>query len=610
MRDRLRALALVIGLSFRAAPRQTVLLFLTQIGSQVGALAGAYGIKLLTDRMVRGDAAGAVAAGAYIALAEGAGYMCRRFFYLSREVEDRTGLLVDQRLMALTTGIPGIEHHERPDYADQVELLRSERGILAGVTSALVYNLRAATRVVGSALLLAQVSPWLLFLALLGIPSGYAGRIGNAIQERAREANAERRRLRRQLLELCLAAGPAKEVRVFRLEAELLARHRDLAARMTREELRAAWKSRLADVAGGAIFVAGYVAALALVLLRAVAGRATAGDVLLTLRLAADVTTAIEAFTGGATYLQRALRVAGRYLWLVDHAARERAGAAALVTSGTSGGAVQVPGRLAGGITLHDVSFSYPGSERPVLDGVSLNLPAGSVVALVGENGAGKTTLVKLLCRFYEPTAGRITLDGKDLRFYDLGEWRRAVGTGFQDFCRFELLAREVVGVGDLPHVADAARVGAAVGRADAEDVIRTLPRGLEAQLGRSWDGGLELSGGQWQKLALARAVMREVPLLLVLDEPTAALDATTEHALFERFAEAGRRAERHGSITLVVSHRFSTVRMADLIVVLDGGKIVEQGSHSALMARGGLYAELYALQARAYVEASASPAN
>jgi ABC-type multidrug transport system fused ATPase/permease subunit len=236
-----------------------------------------------------------------------------------------------------------------------------------------------------------------------------------------------------------------------------------------------------------------------------------------------------------------------------------------------------------------------------VLDGVSLRLPAGRVVALVGENGAGKTTLIKLLTRFYEPDAGRILVDGVDLRRLPLDEWRARASAAFQDFSRFELLLRETVGVGHLPLIEDEAAVRRALDRAGGDDVPSTLPRGVETQLGTAWADGVELSGGQWQKLALGRAMMRPRPLLIVFDEPTAALDAQTEHGLFERFAEAARRGEHDGTVTLLVTHRFSTVRMADLIVVLGHGRVVELGSHAELVRQGGLYAELYELQSRVY---------
>jgi ATP-binding cassette subfamily B protein len=234
-----------------------------------------------------------------------------------------------------------------------------------------------------------------------------------------------------------------------------------------------------------------------------------------------------------------------------------------------------------------------------VLESVDVDLPAGAVIALVGENGAGKTTLVKLLCKLYEPTAGRILADGLPLARMRAEEWRARLAGAFQDFFRFELPARHSVGVGDLPRKGDEGAVTAAVRRAGAEDVVARLPAGLDTQLGPTWPGGVEVSFGQWQKIALARGFMRDHPLLLVLDEPTAALDAETEHALFERYAAAARGAE--GRITILVSHRFSTVRMADLIVVLDGARVAQFGTHEDLVARGGPYAELYGIQAAAY---------
>jgi ATP-binding cassette subfamily B protein len=223
------------------------------------------------------------------------------------------------------------------------------------------------------------------------------------------------------------------------------------------------------------------------------------------------------------------------------------------------------------------------------------------VVALVGENGAGKTTLVKLLGRMYAPSRGRILLEGVDLQQLDVAEYRRRLAAGFQDFARFELRAREAVGVGDLPRLQDVAAVRRALRKTNA-GFAEQLAAGLETQLGRAWEGGVDLSGGEWQKLALARAMMRESPFLVVLDEPTASLDPQTEYALFEQVAADMREgAAADGRVTLLVSHRFSTVRMADLIVVLDQGRVVEQGRHEELVAAGGLYAELYGLQARAY---------
>jgi ATP-binding cassette subfamily B protein len=225
------------------------------------------------------------------------------------------------------------------------------------------------------------------------------------------------------------------------------------------------------------------------------------------------------------------------------------------------------------------------------------------VVALVGENGAGKTTLVKLLAKMYTPSHGTIYIDDTPLDTVAAADWRERLAGAFQDFYRFEFRAQQTVGLGDVPRIDQEPAVTQAVARAGAEDVVARLAAGLQTQLGPTWPGGVDLSFGQWQKLALARGFMREEPLLLVLDEPTAALDAETEHALFERYAAAARaRGKEHGGrITLLVSHRFSTVRMADLIVVLDGARLVEVGSHEELMRKGGQYSQLYGIQAAAY---------
>jgi ATP-binding cassette subfamily B protein len=280
-----------------------------------------------------------------------------------------------------------------------------------------------------------------------------------------------------------------------------------------------------------------------------------------------------------------------RLAWLEDYAR----GSATQATAAA-------PTRLEHGITFEGVSFRYPGTERLVLDSVDLLLPAGAVVAVVGENGAGKSTLVKLLAGMYPPTAGRIKVDEVDLAMIPIGEWRDRLAGAFQDFFRFEFPAQRTVGLGDVGRLDDRRAAETAVDRAGAQEVVDRLAFGLDTQLGPTWNDGAEVSFGQWQKLALARGFMRDEPLLLILDEPTAALDAETEHALFERFAGAARAsAADTGRVTVLVSHRFSTVRMADLIVVLDGSAVAEVGSHDELMARQGQYAELFSLQASAY---------
>jgi ATP-binding cassette subfamily B protein len=315
--------------------------------------------------------------------------------------------------------------------------------------------------------------------------------------------------------------------------------------------------------------------------------------VLLVLAAGARLSAYIGATVGEIGFLRGFWSDGSRRLaWLEDYAA-------AVAASGD----LPVPAVLHRGIRLDHVSFAYPGTSRVVLDDVSVTLPAGAVVAIVGENGAGKTTLVKLLAKMYEPASGAILVDDTPLARLPAAEWRARLAGAFQDFFRFEFRAGHTVGLGDVPRMDDQPAVSEAVDRAGASDVVARLALGLDTQLGPTWPGGVELSFGQWQKLALARGFMRDQPLLLVLDEPTAALDSETEHALFERYAAAahGGGGNRGGRITILVSHRFSTVRMADLIVVLDGARLVEVGTHDDLMAKGGQYAELYGIQAAAY---------
>jgi ATP-binding cassette subfamily B protein len=321
--------------------------------------------------------------------------------------------------------------------------------------------------------------------------------------------------------------------------------------------------------------------------------RAPAADVLLVLAAGARLSAYIGASVGEIGFLRGFWMDGSRRLaWLEDYAQ-------AVAASGD----LAVPAVLRHGIRLDHVSFAYPGTSRIVLDDVSVTLPAGAVVAIVGENGAGKTTLVKLLAKMYEPSSGSILVDDTPLARLPAVEWRTRLAGAFQDFFRFEFRARHSVGLGDVPRLDDEPAVIAAVDRAGASDVVDRLQSGLDTQLGPTWPSGVELSFGQWQKLALARGFMRDQPLLLVLDEPTAALDAETEHALFESYAARarGKGENPNGRITVLVSHRFSTVRMADVIIVLDGARLVEAGTHEELMANGSTYSELYAIQAAAY---------
>ncbi len=494
MGKRLRGFRVLMAFSFSASPWRAELFLLSGAVMSLIYPIAAYGSKLLLDAAVGRDLTGALFAAGLLAATMGVGLINGLYYIdLLFTVAERAGAEVDSRLIRLMSEIPGIEHHELPEYLDRLDLLREERSMLGWMTNATAGLVRVAVQFVASGVLLARLHPALLLLPLFGIVSFLAGRHAQELQRRAEEATAEPERLRRHLFEVATDAAAGKEVRVFGLVGELIERHHAAADSVLRRRDRADWQSAAWQSADAVVSGAAYAGAIGLVLVLAVGARATPGDVVLAVGLASGMNAIVATAVGYGTHFLRVLRVAGRFLWLEDYARQARLD---LVEP------VPVPERLESGIEVRDVRFFYPGSASPILDGVSLVLPAGSVVALVGENGAGKTTLVKLLCRFYEPTGGQILVDGEDLTRFDVEEWRSRISTAFQDFSRFELLAREAVGVGELQRLEERETVSAALERAGAPELPGRLPQGLETQLGRDWEGGVELSGGQWQKLS------------------------------------------------------------------------------------------------------------
>jgi ATP-binding cassette subfamily B protein len=589
-----RALTLAVVTAYRADPWRSVGVLVASTFAAIAGVLTAFWLKELVDSAADHDVDAALAAAAGIGVTAGLGLMARatvtRMLF---PLKENTALYLDTRLIALVAGIPTVEHHERPGYLDRLEVLRNEMDVLgfAGIQTAGALSLLLQIGLTG--VLLASVNPLLLAVPLFAAPSLWAGARAERIRQGGLDATADRSRRARQLFELATSPGAGKELRVFGVGNELRQRHRTDWNEVD-ESLDAAARRGLAwEAMSWLFFSAGYAAAIALVVDEAVRGRASVGDVVLALALVAQVNGQVSAAVGTVSQAVRTVKVAGRYLWLSDYAQSQRS---------TVKDPAPAPDRLTHGIDLRGVAFRYPGTTVDVLARFDLFLPAGATVAVVGDNGAGKSTLVKLLCRFYEPSEGVIDVDGVALSRIDVRAWRQRMSAGFQDFTRFELRAAQTIGIGDVAFVDNDQAIATALERAASADVVAALPKGMETQLGPSFDAGVELSGGQWQKLALARAMMRPAPLLLVLDEPTAALDAETEHSLFARYAGAASTlAARNGAITLLVSHRFSTVRMADLIVVIDGGRIVDAGTHEELIAVGGLYAQLYELQARSY---------
>jgi ATP-binding cassette subfamily B protein len=508
---------------------------------------------------------------------------------VQRRFRDKVTIALESHVARLQASVATIAHHERPDYLDRLAVLRDQVFVLDHMYMSLFSTCGWILRLGVTVGLLVAIHPLLALLVAFALPTVLTATWRPAVERAAQELGAQANRLARHLFVTATTAPPGKEVRVTGIGPRLAAERRAAWERWYRPVAAARWGSAIWNTLAWAVFGLAYVGAIVFV---SSGIGAPPGDVLLVLAAGARLSSYIGATVGEIGFLRGIwLDGAKRLAWLEDYAA-------SLVARAD----LPVPERLRTGIRLEHVSFAYPGAERLVLDDVSLELPAGAVVAIVGENGAGKTTLVKLLAKLYEPTGGRILVDGIDLARMPADTWRERLAGAFQDFFRFEFRARHTVGVGDVPRLDDQPAVVAAVGRAGADDLIAGLTSGLETQLGPTWPDGVEVSFGQWQKLALARGFMRERPLLLVLDEPTAALDAETEHALFERYAVAARHGDSDdGRITILVSHRFSTVRMADLIVVLDGARAVEVGTHDELVARGGQYAELYGIQAAAY---------
>ena len=542
-------------------------------------------LKLLADGLLGGERGLVLASAAGLA----ASAVATWFLVLvsdrtQRRFRDRVTIALEAHVARLQASVATVEHHERPEYLDRLAVLRDQVFVLDHMYMSLFSTCGWILRLAVTLVLLVSVHPALALLAVFALPTVLTSTWRPGVERAVEERGAPFHRLARHLFDTATAAPPAKEVRVTRIEELLVRRRRDAWERGYRPLARARWASAAWHAGAWAVFGGAYVAGIVLV---STSGAATPGDVLLVLAAGARLSAYIGATVGEIGFLRGVwLDGSRRLAWLEDYAAAREGGADA-----------PVPARIERGIRFESVSFAYPGTERLVLEDVDLELAPGTVVAIVGENGAGKTTLVKLLCGMYRPTGGRILIDGVDLARLHPAGWRSRLSGAFQDFFRFELVARHSVGIGDVPRLDEEPAVRAAVERGGAGDVVARLPAGLETQLGPTWRGGVELSFGQWQKLALARGFMRDHPHVLILDEPTAALDAETEHALFERYAAAAR----DDGITILVSHRFSTVRMADYIVVLDGARVVESGTHEALVARGGQYAQLYEIQAEAY---------
>ncbi len=511
---------------------------------------------------------------------------------LGRVVDFFDSVLADRFIRHISTQI--MEHASRLDltlYEDPAFCDKMERARVQGTDRVMMIQMagRLVQQAITTVSLAAGIfffSPWLLFFLVICVVPAFLGETHFAFLGYSLNfQQTPQRRLLEYLRVLGGSKESAKELKLFGLGPFLVHRYRKISDELHRQTVGLAKRKLLLGSLLTLLGTVGYYGTYAYVIYQTVIGAWSLGQLTFLAGAIAGASTNIQAlfstFSG----------IADQALFLTDLldflAVRPR-----IVSKA---GAIAAPRPIRRGIEFKDVWFAYPSNPNPILRGISLHLAPRERIALVGENGQGKTTIAKLLTRLYDPTEGQILLDGIDLREYDLEDLWKEVGVIFQDFMRYDMTARENIAMGRVESADDRFQIRAAAMKSYAESLIRKLPKGYDQLLGCRFEGGIELSGGEWQKIALARAHLREAQLL-ILDEPTAALDARSEHEVFERFTELAE-----GKMTLLISHRFSTVRMADRILVLKDGRITEQGSHDELVRNGGHYAEMFELQAAGY---------
>ena len=511
---------------------------------------------------------------------------------LSRTIDFMDALLADKytrhvsiRVMKHAAELDLIAY-EDPIFYDRLERARVQATDRLGMIQQIGSLIQQMVTAVSLSVYIIAYSPWLLLLLVAGILPAFLGESHFAFLGYAK--NFRQTPIRRQLDYLRLLGGSreaAKELKLFGLKGFLGDRFTRLWDQIYEENVALSRRRLIAGALLSLLGTVGYYSAYVYVIWRALIGSISIGTL-------TALTGAIVQVSGNIQQIFSTLSgIADQALFLTDLLAFFEM----QPTIRSKPNALPAPRPITRGFEFRNVSFSYPGTSRLVLDRLNFQLHPGERVALIGENGQGKTTIVKLITRLYDPTEGQILLDGVDLREYDLEDLYREIGVIFQDFMRYELTARENIAVGKIEQVGNLHLLQNAAFKSLAHEVVEKLPSRYEQMLGRRFEGGVDLSGGEWQKLALARAYLRDAQLL-ILDEPTASLDARSECEVFQRFSELTA-----GKMALFISHRFSTVRMADRIVVLENGRISEEGNHNELASLGGRYAEMFEMQAASY---------
>ena len=489
------------------------------------------------------------------------------------------------RLMAHAATLD-LEQFEDAAVQDRLERARRQVAWRSNLVGQLLGQAQDLVTAISLAVAVVSFLPWLVVLLVFALIPAFLNEL--AFNRRGYRLAFRRSPERREvdyLRYLGAGAESAKEVKLFGLNAFLSERFRTLADRMFGENTRLATERAAFGGAFASLGTLAYYLAYLIIVLRTVGGDLTVGDLTFLSGAFLRLRSLVEGLLLGVSQLSGQAQFLDDLFSFFEVRPRVR----------SPDRPAPFPLPIRDGFVFDDVGYRYPGAERWAVRHLSFAIGAGEVVALVGENGAGKTTIVKLLARLYDPTEGRVLLDGRDLRDYDLDELRSRIGVIFQDFVRFDFTAGDNIAIGRVAARADEGRIKDAAGRALADGVVARLPGGYAQRLGRRFEDGVDLSGGEWQKIAIARAYMRDAEVL-ILDEPTAALDARSEAEVFARFGDLAR-----SRTAIMISHRFSTVRRADRIIVLADGKVLETGSHAALLARRGRYADLFELQAAGY---------
>jgi ATP-binding cassette subfamily B protein len=520
------------------------------------------------------------------------GLLTRTIDYSDSLIANRYTQYISVRVMEQASRLD-LTTYENPLFYDRLERARVQATDRLGMIQMMGRLFQQVITTIAFSAALAWASPWLVLLLTLGVLPSFLGETHYAFLGYAKNfRQTTRKRQMEYYREVAGSREGAKEVKLFGLNKFFTSRFKELAGQIYREDVSLSRSKLIVGGLLGIIGTLGYYGAYVYVIWRTLHGAYDIG-------MFTFLTTAIQQASSNLQQVfSTASGIADQALFLTDLLAFF----AMEPTVESKPNGLKTPATIQRGFEFRNVSFSYPGSERVILKNFNLTLKPGERIALIGENGQGKTTVVKLITRLYDPTEGQILLDGVDLREYSLEDLHRQIGVIFQDFMRYEMTARENIAVGLIDqydardmHEIHQDEIDTAAHKSLADTVVRKLHGGYEQMLGRRFEGGVELSGGEWQKMALARAYLRDAQLL-ILDEPTAALDAKSELEVFERFAELTQ-----GKMALLISHRFSTVRMADRIVVLSGGQLIEEGDHQNLMARNGVYAGMFEMQAASY---------